>query len=734
MKTPTLQWQTPEPLWARFGVDTATAVGSEDQYRPAILRFATDAFMDQMLATLANDPAALSSLLARPETWRSPPRGDPPFSTAPGPAAPAGELIARIPLPRTARAAARGLMRRRARSRIAPVPAKQLIPEKTQVRELPLKLYQPAHQRYYLVSASLVCPQVGLPDRTVTRSGQEQVGYVLRRLLPETVGTDQAAGTSAPIHEHAFVPGAHGARWQRVSTDGNDAVLCPGEEILPLFPLAFNDAADHNRTIWTGLVPVGRREEYLSTAVDPRVTTLATAQRRALTTSTETSPASSTRARLAQLQTEVVEPWKNLIRTVFQAKAALDDTRLEPKESNDDRIKRVKRLNQQWQMQSWLILLDLADYLIVHLPALWRAIKDGAAPTTGSPIATLYQWLDGADNNSALEDAIVEDTDKPIKTSLREALAAIAEDDVRTGLEEVETLYTEQTKDSPLWPGFHFLLAGLDLTRTDTGIDSARIDPAASGAFLDLEDLPANGSMPDLKGLSPEAAPVPPADSLPPTARIHTDHLDRLMAQIARTLEPSPETLAPPLPFALQLRDALFETLGGDGDWLVARCVHLDRDCGPLASPTLSAPSQRFQLASFFDPDAPARPIRITLPTDTTPAGLRRHNRGTAFVISDILCGQIQRAKGLGLVDLVRSVLPWPLHKDLSLGSDGKCGASGGVDIGMICSLSIPIITICALILLIIIVSLLDIIFHWLPYLIFCFPLPGLRGKGGNSS
>ena len=33
----------------------------------------------------------------------------------------------------------------------------------------------------------------------------------------------------------------------------------------------------------------------------------------------------------------------------------------------------------------------------------------------------------------------------------------------------------------------------------------------------------------------------------------------------------------------------------------------------------------------------------------------------------------------------------------------------------MICSLSIPIITLCALILLIIIVTLLDFIFRWLP-------------------
>ena len=49
----------------------------------------------------------------------------------------------------------------------------------------------------------------------------------------------------------------------------------------------------------------------------------------------------------------------------------------------------------------------------------------------------------------------------------------------------------------------------------------------------------------------------------------------------------------------------------------------------------------------------------------------------------------------------------------------------------MICSLSIPIITICALILLIIIVSLLDFIFKWMPWFIACFPIPGFKAKKG---
>jgi len=154
-------------------------------------------------------------------------------------------------------------------------------------------------------------------------------------------------------------------------------------------------------------------------------------------------------------------------------------------------------------------------------------------------------------------------------------------------------------------------------------------------------------------------------------------------------------------------------------------------ECGPIDPPVLSDPSQAFQMAGFFDPEAPARPIRIALPLDTSPAGLRKFDKNTAFMISDMLCGQIDRVKGLILGDLVLSVLPWPLHKDLSVPDGGPCTKKGdpSIEIGMMCSLSIPIITICALLLLMIIVFLLDFIFRWIPFFIFCFPLPKFKGK-----
>lgn len=55
---------------------------------------------------------------------------------------------------------------------------------------------------------------------------------------------------------------------------------------------------------------------------------------------------------------------------------------------------------------------------------------------------------------------------------------------------------------------------------------------------------------------------------------------------------------------------------------------------------------------------------------------------------------------------------------------DGKAGTNPPpFNLGMICSLSIPIITICAMILLMLIVKLLNIVFWWLPLFKICLPM-----------
>jgi hypothetical protein len=91
----------------------------------------------------------------------------------------------------------------------------------------------------------------------------------------------------------------------------------------------------------------------------------------------------------------------------------------------------------------------------------------------------------------------------------------------------------------------------------------------------------------------------------------------------------------------------------------------------------------------------------------------------------------MKKAQGMSLADLVLSVLPFPLHKDLDAGG-GSCKDDQGASLGLLCSFSIPIVTICALILLMIIVNLLDIIFKWMPYFFLCFPFPKFTAKEGQ--
>ena len=138
------------------------------------------------------------------------------------------------------------------------------------------------------------------------------------------------------------------------------------------------------------------------------------------------------------------------------------------------------------------------------------------------------------------------------------------------------------------------------------------------------------------------------------------------------------------------------------------RCVYLRPQCG---NNVVSPPCQPFQLASYFDSDAPARRIQIALPVDSSAAALRKYDKGIAFMISDELRNQMARVASLS---------------DLS---SGAIGSSPGLSIGLICSFSIPIITICAMILLLVLVIALNIVFFWLPFFKICLPVPTLKGK-----
>ncbi|HLP60807.1 MAG TPA: hypothetical protein VK186_18345, partial [Candidatus Deferrimicrobium sp.] len=140
----------------------------------------------------------------------------------------------------------------------------------------------------------------------------------------------------------------------------------------------------------------------------------------------------------------------------------------------------------------------------------------------------------------------------------------------------------------------------------------------------------------------------------------------------------------------------------------VLRCVYERPRCKGIHPPVVSQPSRRFQLATYFEPEAPTRPVRIVMPEDTGIAGLRKFKKNVAVLFSDKLRNQIDQIKNAKVKDI----------------DEGNISSEPGFSLGMICSFSIPIITICAMILLMIFVKLLNIVFWWMPFFKICFPIP----------
>lgn len=170
--------------------------------------------------------------------------------------------------------------------------------------------------------------------------------------------------------------------------------------------------------------------------------------------------------------------------------------------------------------------------------------------------------------------------------------------------------------------------------------------------------------------------------------------LDLAYAELASSRPPPQSAVGPSVP---RLNDS-------DAQYCV-RCVYRRRRCIPSHPDIVSQRSVAFTIAPFLDPDAPFRPVRIALPVDTSVKGLRRFRKSVAFLVSDQLRKQMGQAANL---------------KELL---DGKAGSEQPFTIGEICSFSIPIITLCAFIVLMIFMVLLNFVFWWLPLLKFCFPI-----------
>ena len=670
-------WMAPSPLWGST-INKQNDAAAAPLSRPAILRFASDAFMEQFASILDRDPSKLNEYVLQKETWRGPVQ------------TPAAEGVL------TPQKTPSSLAKKLARLRLGSSLAKEVSQVPTAVSGVadaaspdfvPTKLYQPAHQRYYLVAANLACGLVGFPDRVIDSGKQEKVSFVIRR-LKHRIEHDADLVDLEQCDEYAFVMTSKGNRWQKVTIPG----LVPGEEQIALFGSTYQENDDRKRRVLAGLIPVGKREAYMGASDAETVAPIGDVDR-------------NSDPRITYLRMRVTEPWKQLLEQAHRGRvaltAALNDEAISGDAAKIDqsKLKATQSLREEIQSISWYVLLDFAKFLEEHIPGLWSRPNGQAVstnpPATGEP--ALAQELERQSLQTDLVTALTNSNyqELHILRSIKDALWATrgttsldsrAAQKLEADLDAIDRSYDRINPD-PRWPKFLFPLA-----------DS---------------EYPSSAPLPTPK--APGDDPTLLDDQL---KRI--DHLVELV-QGALPKVPIAETTAVPL--------AAQPIMDSRERWFIIRCVFERSECGPLHQSLLSEPTEPFQMANFFDPDAPARPIRIALPIDTTPAGLRKFDRNTAFMVSDVLCGQIDRVKGLSLGDLVLSVLPWPFHKELQVPDTGPCKDDGGGSIGMMCSMSIPIITICALLLLMIIVNLLNIVFKWIPWFIMCFPIPGFKAK-----
>ena len=108
------------------------------------------------------------------------------------------------------------------------------------------------------MTASLVCRQIGLPDKHINKADGEQISFVIRRI--STTGED------------AWIDDGEGGHW--TATPQDPRIVLKNEETFPMHPAAmcpkpdspqspFTDFVDRN--LHFGYIPTGNRKKYLET-------------------------------------------------------------------------------------------------------------------------------------------------------------------------------------------------------------------------------------------------------------------------------------------------------------------------------------------------------------------------------------------------------------------------------------------------------------------------------------
>jgi hypothetical protein len=123
--------------------------------------------------------------------------------------------------------------------------------------------------------------------------------------------------------------------------------------------------------------------------------------------------------------------------------------------------------------------------------------------------------------------------------------------------------------------------------------------------------------------------------------------------------------------------------------------------------------SDPFRIAAWYEGGQRPQPP-VPLPD---PASIRSMKPNCSFHVPTNLMNSMQGATMSGL---------------MSGGGGGPASGGGGPSLGWICGFSIPLITICAFFVLNIFLSLLNIVFFWLPFIKICIPFPNVSASSPN--
>lgn len=164
-----------------------------------------------------------------------------------------------------------------------------------------------------------------------------------------------------------------------------------------------------------------------------------------------------------------------------------------------------------------------------------------------------------------------------------------------------------------------------------------------------------------------------------------------------------------------------FEALSGqagryddqDAQYVLRAFVRLKAE-GPCPARTVwSAYSPHFVIAPWYEGGG-APPTQVAMPDPTDKATLKKLKPNVAFTVP----ASMQHLLSGDPLDML----------------EGKKPPGEGLGLGWICSFNIPIITICAFIVLNIFLSLLDLFLHWMMFFKVCIPFPKKGGGAGGSS